>query len=62
MFQITCSFINFIMVKKKKIYITKSIQKNGFIAFEANETFFVNQKETIAYANQNNISIVSVKL
>jgi DUF1009 family protein len=40
----------------------KSIQKNGFIAFEANETFFVNQKETIAYANQNNISIVSVKL
>lgn len=39
----------------------KSIQKNGFIAFEANETFFVNQKETIAYANQNNISIVSVK-
>ena len=40
----------------------KSIQKNGFIAFEANETFFVNQKETIAYANQNNISIISVKL
>jgi hypothetical protein len=40
----------------------KSIQKNGFIAFEADETFFVNQKETIAYANQNNISIVSVKL
>ena len=40
----------------------KSVQKNGFIAFEANETFFVNQKETIAYANQNNISIVSVKL
>ena len=39
----------------------KSIQKNGFIAFEANETFFVNQKESIAYANQNNISIVSVK-
>ncbi|MFM7457453.1 MAG: LpxI family protein [bacterium] len=39
----------------------KSIQKNGFIAFEANETFFVNQKETIAYANQNNIGIVSVK-
>lgn len=40
----------------------KSIQKNGFIAFEADETFFVNQKETIAYANQNNISIISVKL
>lgn len=40
----------------------KSIQKNGFIAFEAGETFFVNQKETIAYANQNNISIISVKL
>jgi len=40
----------------------KAIQKNGFIAFEANETFFVNQKETIAYANQNNISIISVKL
>lgn len=40
----------------------KSLGKNGFIAFEANETFFVNQSEAIAYANQNNIGLLSVKM
>lgn len=40
----------------------KSIAKNGFLAFEANETFFVNQKEAIQYANNNNIVICAVNL
>jgi DUF1009 family protein len=40
----------------------KSIKKNGILAFEAHETFFVNQKEAIAYADKHNIAIVSAKL
>lgn len=40
----------------------KALSKNGFIAFEANETFFVNQSEAIDYADENNIGILAVKL
>ena len=40
----------------------KSIGKNGFLAFEAGETFFVNQQEAIQYANNNNICICAVKI
>lgn len=40
----------------------KALGRNGFIAFEANETFFVNQKEAVAYADENNIGILAVKL
>ncbi len=37
----------------------KAAGKNSLIAFEANETFFVNQKEAIDFANKNNIAIIS---
>ena len=40
----------------------KSIKENGFLAFEAGETFFVNQKEAIQYANNHNIAICSISL
>lgn len=40
----------------------RSLGENGFIAFEAAETFFVNQREAIELANKKNIGILAVKL
>ena len=37
----------------------KEAGKSCIIALEANETFFINQKEAIKYANENNICIIS---
>lgn len=34
--------------------------KNSIVAFEANEVFFVNQKEAIEFANKNNICLLAV--
>lgn len=34
--------------------------KNSIVAFEANEVFFVNQREAIEYANKNNICLLAV--
>lgn len=38
----------------------KTAGKDSIIAFEAKETFFVNQKEAIDFANKNNICIIAI--
>ncbi len=40
----------------------RSMGKGDILAIEASETMFLNQKEAITRANQNNIAIISVKI
>ncbi len=40
----------------------KAMSPASILAFEANETFFVEQEAAIAYANQNNIAIISTSV